>query len=510
VALNLVEEAARKGIHVNTTTLSTQLRVPVVAINARTGKGLEQLMGAVDELAGHPSTSHAATEPTQGNDIDESFLERCHRNADAVAERVVVRRPPVAPDWGSRLDEIATSRRWGFPLMLLLLAGVIWLTIVGANIPSRMLAGMFFWGESQLTALCGWVGAPDWLHGFLVLGVYRGLGWVVSVMLPPMAIFFPLFMLLEDFGYLPRVAFNLDRIFKKAGTHGKQSLTMSMGFGCNAAGVIACRILDSPRDRMIATVTNNFIPCNGRFPTLIVLATIFIGSAVSPSSSTLVAALAIVGTVLLGVGVTFAVSWALSRTLLRGVPSIFTLELPPYRIPLVGQVLLRSLVDRTWFVLKRAMVVAAPAGGITWLLGNVTLGDNTLLASVSSGLDPVGRTLGLDGFILLAFLLSLPANEILLPVLLMSYASAGSLVEVGGVEGIRQVLVVEQGWTWVTGLSVMLFSLLHYPCGTTLWTIYRETRSAGWTAFSALMPLGVAFMFCFVLAQAARLMGQGW
>ncbi len=323
-------------------------------------------------------------------------------------------------------------------------------------------------------------------------------------MLPPMAIFFPLFTLLEDLGYLPRVAFNLDRIFKKAGAHGKQSLTMSMGFGCNAAGVIACRIIDSPRERLIAILTNNFVPCNGRFPTLIIIASIFIGGIVTSTYSSLIATSAVVGLVLIGIGVTLLVSWGLSKTLLRGVPSSFTLELPPYRKPQVGRVLIRSFLDRTIFVLGRAVVVAAPAGIIIWLMANLHIGDASLIAHVAGWLDPFAKAIGLDGIILMAFILGFPANEIVLPIIFMSYLAEGAMLEMDSLEAIRQ-LFVANGWTWLTALNVMLFSLLHFPCGTTLWTIRKETKSFKWTILAALIPTIIAIVVCFLTTQIGSL-----
>jgi len=407
-----------------------------------------------------------------------------------------------------RLDRIVTSRWLGYPLMLLLLGTVFYLTIAGANVPSGLLADLFFWIEGYLTQLFLWIGTPDWVHGVLVLGLYRGVAWVVSVMLPPMAIFFPAFAILEDFGYLPRVAFNLDRFFKAAGAHGKQALTMTMGFGCNAAGVVAARIIESPRERILAILTNNFVPCNGRFPTLITLATLFMGGAVGMAYGSLIATLVVVGIVLIGISTTLAVSWGLSRTVLRGVPSTFTLELPPYRKPQFGRLLVRSVFDRTRFVLGRAVVVAAPAGVITWILANIMIGDLSILGHVAAFLDPFARALGLDGFILMAFLLGMPANEIVLPILIMSYLSSGAMIELDSMEELKN-LFLSHGWTWVTALCMMLFSLLHFPCGTTMWTIAKETKSTKWTLLAIFLPTAIAVSVCFLVAQTARLLGWG-
>ncbi|HUU44273.1 MAG TPA: nucleoside recognition domain-containing protein [Acidobacteriota bacterium] len=427
--------------------------------------------------------------------------------AEQIASRTV-RQDAAAPsgrltDW---IDRLTTSRILGLGSMLAVLAIILWVTIAGANVPSALLATGLFWIESQLTLLFQAVGAPDWLHGFLVLGVYRGLAWVVAVMLPPMAIFFPLFTLLEDLGYLPRVAFNLDRLFQKAGTHGKQALTMAMGFGCNAAGVIACRIIDSPRERTLAIITNNFMPCNGRWPTLITMATLFVGGAVVAAQTTIAAA-ALAALVLFGVFVTLTVSWVLSKTVLRGLPSEFTLELPPFRRPAIGRILVRALIDRTLTVLWRAVIVAAPVGGITWLLARITIGDKALLYHASDALDGFGRALGLDGIILMAFILGLPANEIVMPIMIMAYVGAGAMLQLDSLSALKTLLVDQNGWTWLTAVCVMLFSLLHYPCGTAMLTIYRETKSVKWTLLSIFLPLGIAIGVCFAVAQTVRALG---
>lgn len=409
-------------------------------------------------------------------------------------------------DMDRRLDNVLTSLWFGYPMMLLILGLIFYLTIVGANVPSSMLADFLFWIEGYISLFFQWIGAPAWLHGVLVLGLYRSTAWVISVMLPPMAIFFPVFAILEDFGYLPRVAFNLDRFFKKAGAHGKQALTMSMGFGCNAAGVVACRIIESPRERIIAIITNNFVPCNGRWPTLIILATLFLGGAVSSVYGSLIATLIIVGLVLVGISTTLFVSWALSKTMLRGIPSNFTLELPPYRKPQFGRLLIRSVYDRTAFVLRRAVIVAAPAGVVTWVLANIDVGGLSVLAHMAAFFDPFGRMIGLDGYIVMAFVLGLPANEIVLPILIMGYLSSGEMIELDSMTELKN-LFLAQGWTWLTALCMMLFSLLHYPCGTTMWTIARETKSAKWTLLAILLPTGIAIGVCFLVAQSIRMLG---
>ncbi|MCL6479075.1 MAG: ferrous iron transporter B [Peptococcaceae bacterium] len=454
--------------------------------------GLNELLQEADRL-----------NPGDSLKLNDSVVGAIYGRAEEIAGNVVTRRGKPETDWDKKLDDIFTSRVFGFPSMLLLLAVVFWITVAGANFPSELLAAVLFWGQEQLTDLLNWLHAPAWVNGFFAEGIYRCLAWVVSVMLPPMAMFFPCFTLLEDMGYLPRVAFNLDHLFKKAGTHGKQSLTMSMGFGCNAAGVIACRIIESPRERLIAMLTNNFVPCNGRFPTLITLASLLVIGAAAYLSATFI----VVGIVLFGIVTTLAVSRALSKTLLKGVPSSFTLELPPYRRPQVSKILIRSVFDRTLFVLRRAVCVAAPAGGATWLLANIHAGDVSLLAHIANWLNPFGRLLGMDGFILMAFILGLPANEIVLPILIMSYMATGSMLELDSLEALHHLFVAEHGWTWLTAVCMMLFSLLHYPCGTTLWTILKESGSFKWTALAAFIPLGIACAVCLAVAQSARLLG---
>lgn len=425
--------------------------------------------------------------------------------AETIAQQVTSRAAGRIRQWDRRLDRLFTSKTFGIPVMLVLLGVVFWITLAGANYPSQLLAEAFFWLEGRLSDIFTAAGLPPWLHGALISGVYRTLAWVISVMLPPMAIFFPLFTFLEDLGYLPRVAFNLDSFFKKAGAHGKQALTMCMGFGCNAAGVIACRIIDSPRERLIAMLTNNFVPCNGRFPTLIVLAAIFIGASGGLLHS-LSAAAVILAVIVLGVAITLGVSKILSQTILRGLPSTFALELPPYRKPQLGQILVRSFMDRTLFVLSRAVIVAAPAGLVIWIMANTMVGDLSLLECGARFFQPFGSLLGMDGYIIMAFLLGLPANEIVIPIVIMSYLATGSLLDLTCLEQLR-MLLIEHGWTWLTAVCVMLFSLNHFPCGTTLLTIHRETRSLKWTAAAFLIPTLTGMAICYLVAQTARLLG---
>lgn len=406
-----------------------------------------------------------------------------------------------------KLDNIVTSKLWGFPIMLAGLGLVFWITIAGANYPSSWLASLFGWIEGYLTAGFEAVHAPAWLHGVLVLGLYRGTSWVISVMLPPMMIFFPVFALLENFGYLPRVAFNMDRLFKKSGGHGKQALTMSMGFGCNAAAILSTRIIESPRERMLAILTNNFVPCNGRWPTLILLSSMFmVGAATTGMLRTFSTALVLMGIVLVGITVTLTVSWVMSKTALRGVPTHYTLELPPYRRPQIWKTIVRSSKEKSLNVLTRAIIVAAPAGILTWILGNVMVGGESVLNHMAAFFDPFAQLLGMDGFIIMAFILGLPANEIVLPILLMGYMSSGAMVDIEGLGSIKDIFL-SHGWTWLTALNMMLFSLLHYPCGTTLVNIYKETKSMKWAVLSAVIPLGIAIAVTFAVASAARLFG---
>ena len=445
-------------------------------------------------------------------DLHEHLVEAIYAEAARLAARAVTGPGQSArPTLDRTLDRILTSRIWGFPIMLGLFALMFWITIVGANIPSKLLAALFidtFWPALRAgTTALHW---PWWLTGFLVDGVYLATAWVVSVMLPPMAIFFPLFTLLEDFGYLPRVAFNLDRLFKKSGAHGKQAMTTMMGFGCNAAGVVATRIIDSPRERLIAILTNNFALCNGRWPTQILVASLFLGCLVPAHLAGVVSAAAVVGVALLGVFFTFVVAWGLSRTVLKGEVSAFSLELPPYRPPRWWRTLYTSLIDRTLIVLWRAVVFAAPAGAVIWLSANVQLGGLSLAQHLVHLLDPVGLFLGLNGVILLAYIIAIPANEIIIPTILMLTVLMTGAPALGHGAGVMfelesatstKALLTAGGWTVLTAVNLMLFSLLHNPCSTTLYTIYKETGSAKWTTLAALLPLALGCLVTFAVAQ---------
>lgn len=397
-----------------------------------------------------------------------------------------------------KLDKILTSKLTGIPIMLLLFGVIFYITISGANYPSELLSMAFSKVQEWLYGLFDLLHSPPFLKGLLIDGMFKTLSWVVAVMLPPMAIFFPLFTLLEDFGYLPRVAFNMDRFFAKSGTSGKQSLTMLMGFGCNACGVTGCRIIESPRERIIATVTNNFVPCNGRFPTLIAIITMFFATGISLPFRSLVSAGLLLTVIVFGVVVTLLVSKFLSATLLRGLPSSFTLELPPYRRPQICKTIVRSLLDRTIFVLLRAMCVAAPAGIVIWLMSNIMINGESLCVIISNFLQPLGSLMGLDGVILLAFILGFPANEIVIPIIIMIYTASGTLVEYDSLSSLYN-LFVENGWTWVTALCTMIFSLMHFPCSTTCLTIYKETKSLKWTLLSFILPTILGILLCMAI-----------
>ncbi len=565
VCVNLLDEARERGVEVDLELLSKELGVPVVGAVARERGGLEQLRRAMDRVTafgpprlpppppvrragpveqavqqlagalpqdggGHasrrwkslrilegsmacPAEAAAALETARkalrerGWDdlaLEEEIAAAPVRRAEEIA-RSAVRCTDKAPDIRDRkLDRVLTGRRLGYGVMLALLAGIFWLTIAGANGVSDWLSGVLSRLQALFSRGLEALGMPEFLRGALADGAFHTLVWVVAVMLPPMAIFFPLFTFLEDAGYLPRVAYNLDRCFRRCRACGKQALTMSMGFGCNAAAVVGCRIIDSPRERLLAILTNSLVPCNGRFPALISLLAIFFAWDLPGGWVSLVTAAELTALIALGIAATFFATWLLSRTILRGVPSAFVLELPPYRRPQVGKLLLRSLLDRTVFVLGRAAAVAAPAGLAIWLLANIQPGGVSLLARAAELLDPAGRFLGLDGTILLAFLLGLPANEIVLPLVLMLYLSQGTLTDIQGISALASVLR-DNGWTWVTALCYMLFSLMHWPCSTTLLTIRRETGRWRWAALAAALPTALGCIACRAVVLFSRL-----
>ena len=447
-----------------------------------------------------------------GENLYDTLMESIYQNAKEIAEKAITfsdKKPPFSLD--RTLDRILTSKYFGLPIMLLMLAVVFWLTIEGSNYPSSFLASVLVdYLHPALKNFFISLGFPSWLNGLVIDGAYLATAWVVSVMLPPMAIFFPLFTLLEDFGYLPRVAFNMDTLYRKAGAHGKQALTMAMGFGCNAAGVISTRIIDSPRERLIAIITNNFSLCNGRWPTQILISTIFIGGLAPSYLAGIYSAAAVIFIAVLGIAFSLAVSFFLTKTFLKGEISAFSLELPPYRPPRILQTLYTSLIDRTIFVLWRAIVFAAPAGMLIWLISNISINDISLANHFIKFVDPFAFWFGLNGVIFLAYIIAIPANEIVIPTILMLTVSqlglnqfgagSGVLFELDSIEDTAQILT-SAGWTLLTGINLMLFSLLHNPCSTTIYTIYKETKSWKWTAVSTFLPIVLGLIVTFLVTQ---------
>ena len=431
------------------------------------------------------------------SEIDDVLTESINNEASLISSKVVSYLNEDYAKKDRRLDKILTKKSTGIPIMIILFAFIFWLTITGSNYPSMLLQSALFKFENVLFNFFSYLHIPNFVNEALTHGVYRVLAWVVSVMLPPMALFFPLFTILEDIGYLPRIAFNVDGIFKKCKTCGKQALTMAMGFGCNAVGVSGCRIIDSPRERLIAILTNSFVPCNGRFPILISIITMFLVGVEGGFWNSLLGVLILMMVIGFGIFMTFVTSSVLSKTLLKGVPSSFTLELPPYRRPQYGKVIVRSIFDRTLFVLGRAITVAIPAGLVIWCLANININGGSLLSILSNVLDPLGKLLGMDGVILLAFILAFPANEIVIPIIIMSYMSTGNLVDISNLSTLREVLV-SNGWTWVTAVSVMLFSLMHWPCSTTCLTVKKETSSIKWTILSIVIPTFCGVVICLI------------
>lgn len=436
--------------------------------------------------------------------LEEEIAETFVRSAEDICDGVVVFDENTYNIRDRKADRILTSKWAGYPVMLLLLVLVFWLTLTGANYPSQLISGLLFRVQDFFTLCLRNIGAPEWVNGVFVLGAYRVLAWVVSVMLPPMAIFFPLFTLLEDLGYLPRVAYNLDKPFRRCNACGKQALTMCMGFGCNAAGIVGCRIIDSPRERLLAVLTNSFVPCNGRFPVLIAVLTMFFVGTAGGITSSLLSSMLLTIVILVGIGATFGITFLLSKTILKGVPSSFTLELPPYRMPQIGKVIVRSIFDRTLFVLGRAVAVAIPAGIIIWIMANVRAGDISLLNYCAQVLDPFANLMGIDGVILIAFILGFPANEIVIPIIIMAYTAQGTILELDSIAQMKD-LFINNGWTWITAINVMLFCLMHWPCSTTLLTVKKETGSWKWTALAAVIPTIVGVCACMVFTFIAKL-----
>lgn len=498
LCLNLMDEAAKKGIEIDVAALERELGIPVIPCAARQGKGLHELEAAIRRAAAGENETHptAIRYPAMDEDLTEEQRDDIATAAAALrAEEIAltcVRQPECACARDDRADDVILSRRFGVPLMLLLLAGVFYITLFGANVPSEWLSTHLLALDTPLAGALAKLGLPPFFVSMLTDGLWRVLATVVSVMLPPMAIFFPLFTLLEDAGYLPRVAFQLDHAFQCARASGKQSLTMCMGFGCNACGVSGCRIIDSPRERLIAILTNSFAPCNGRFPLLIFLCSVFFAGSAAGG------ALLLTGVIAASVGLTLLVSRILSATVLRGEAVSFALELPPYRMPQIGRVIVRSVRDRTLFVLARAAAVAAPAGVLIWILANVQIGNTAILSHITAFLDPAARVFGIDGVILLAFILGFPANELVMPLIVMGYLSSGTIASGVDFASFRALLLAN-GWTVQTALCTLVLTVAHAPCSTTCLTILRETRSAKWTLAAVLIPAGIGLALCILI-----------
>lgn len=498
LCLNLMDEAAKKGIEIDAAALERELGIPVIPCAARQGKGLHELEAAIRRAAAGENETHptAIRYPAMDEDLTEEQRDDIATAAAALrAEEIAltcVRQPECACARDDRADDVILSRRFGVPLMLLLLAGVFYITLFGANVPSEWLSTHLLALGTPFAGALAKLGLPPFFVSMLTDGLWRVLATVVSVMLPPMAIFFPLFTLLEDAGYLPRVAFQLDHAFQCARASGKQSLTMCMGFGCNACGVSGCRIIDSPRERLIAILTNSFAPCNGRFPLLIFLCSVFFAGSAAGG------ALLLTGVIAASVGLTLLVSRILSATVLRGEAVSFALELPPYRMPQIGRVIVRSVRDRTLFVLARAAAVAAPAGVLIWILANVQIENTAILSHITAFLDPAARVFGIDGVILLAFILGFPANELVMPLIVMGYLSSGTIASGVDFASFRALLLAN-GWTVQTALCTLVLTVAHAPCSTTCLTILRETRSAKWTLAAVLIPAGVGLALCILI-----------
>lgn len=498
LCLNLMDEAAKKGIEIDVAALGRELGIPVIPCAARQGKGLHELEAAIRRAAAGENETHptAIRYPAMDEDLTEEQRDDIATAAAALrAEEIAltcVRQPECACARDDRADDVILSRRFGVPLMLLLLAGVFYITLFGANVPSEWLSTHLLALGTPFAGALAKLGLPPFFVSMLTDGLWRVLATVVSVMLPPMAIFFPLFTLLEDAGYLPRVAFQLDHAFQCARASGKQSLTMCMGFGCNACGVSGCRIIDSPRERLIAILTNSFAPCNGRFPLLIFLCSVFFAGSAAGG------ALLLTGVIAASVGLTLLVSRILSATVLRGEAVSFALELPPYRMPQIGRVIVRSVRDRTLFVLARAAAVAAPAGVLIWILANVQIGNTAILSHITAFLDPAARVFGIDGVILLAFILGFPANELVMPLIVMGYLSSGTIASGVDFASFRTLLLAN-GWTVQTALCTLMLTVAHAPCSTTCLTILRETRSAKWTLAAVLIPAGIGLALCILI-----------
>lgn len=492
ICLNLLDEAKKKQIEIDINKLEKELDLPVIGISARNKQGINKLL---DKIKNYKKEEN-----------QKEYIVNTEEKAKEIYEKCVTLKIENYNKRTIKIDKILTSKKYGIPIMLLTLGIILWLTIIGANYPSKLLNDGLFYIYDKLFILLTDLNINKTLIDFLLNGIYKVVAWVISVMLPPMAIFFPLFTLLEDLGYLPRIAFNMDKVFKKCGAHGKQSLTMCMGYGCNACGVIGCRIIESKKEKLIAILTNTFSPCNGRFPSLIAIISIFLVSSASNKFITsITSALILLGVIIFSVLITLLISKILSKTILKGKPSSFTLELPPYRKPKILDTIIRSILDRTIFVLGRAITITIPAGIIIWLVTNITINNISLLTYISNLLEPLGTLMGLDGKILLAFLFGIPANEIIIPILLMTYTNSSTLIDYSSLTELKNILITN-GWTIITAISFMLFTICHFPCGTTILTIKKETGSTKWTILSILIPTITGIIICTLVATILKLL----
>lgn len=509
LCINLCDEAEKNGIIIDSDELSLNLGIPVVCICATKKCGLKELKNTIYDICTQKKKCFKVERNFRGIDIlnienHKENSEKLAKLSKEICKQAVFFSSETMNEKSRRADKILTSKAIGIPLMLLLFGLLFWITAIGANYPSEWLSIFFDFIKGELYNLFNLLSVPDFFTGILIDGVYTTLTWVVSVMLPPMAIFFPLFSIIEDSGYLPRIAFNLDKFFSKCGAHGKQSLTMAMGIGCNACGVTGCRIIESPQERLIAILTNNFMPCNGRFPTLIaIIMMFFAGSAFGIISSIEVAAI-LLGIIVLCVLLTLIVSKLLSITVAKGEPTGFALELPPYRKPQILKTIVRSMLDRTLFVLGRAVIVAAPAGAIIWLTANIYIGNVSILSYCTDFLNPFGQLIGLDGVIVMAFILGFPANETVIPIIIMSYMASGTLVDYTSYEQLLE-LFSANGWTVITAVCTMIMCVMHFPCSTTCLTIKKETGSLKWTLVSAILPTVIGIILCLITANIMRI-----
>lgn len=566
VCVNLLDEARKKKVIINLELLEKKLGVSVVGTEARSKKGINRLLDKLDEIdnekrnvtkvrykkeieekikeiekfledfeIGNLSKRWLSLRLIEKDEIlikeidhylgdclsknkkiktllkNENPLEKDYlvseimKKAENISKEVVIYENNDYERRSRKIDKILTNKLTGIPIMLVMLMIIFWLTITGANYPSQVLFNLFSDLETYIIDFFIWINAPNWINNLVVGGIYRTLSWVVSVMLPPMAIFFPLFTLLEDLGVLPRIAFNLDKAFQKCCACGKQALCMMMGFGCNAAGIIGTRIIDSKRERLIAIITNNFVPCNGRFPTIIVMISMFLIGVNNNKFTSLIQVFFLTLVILLGILITFLISYLLSKTLLKGVPSSFTLELPPYRKPQIMKVIIRSIFDKTLHVLSRAIIVTIPAGTLIWLLANIDINSVSILEHINNLLDPFGRIIGLDGVILTAFILGFPANEIVIPIMLMSYLSLGTITDYESIFELKNLLV-DNGWTTLTAINMIILTLMHFPCSTTCLTIKKETGSIKWMLYSMLIPTICGITLCLLTTIIFKLL----